>query len=151
VKMVHNGIEYGDIQMICEAYMIMDRVLCMHPQEMSAVFREWNKGELNSYLIEITADILAKTDDKTGKPIVDVILDRAGQKGTGKWTSIAALDLGIPAQTIAEAVFARTMSALKEERIDASKKLKGPDVKFEGNKEEFLEKIKWFYREKLGL
>jgi len=142
VKMVHNGIEYGDMQMICEAYLIMDRVLGMQPQEMSAVFREWNKGELNSYLIEITADILAKTDDKTGKPMVDVILDRAGQKGTGKWTSIAALDLGIPAQTIAEAVFARTMSALKEERITASKKIKGPDVKFEGNKEEFLEKIR---------
>ncbi len=121
VKMVHNGIEYGDMQMICEAYLMMDRVLGMTAMEMSEIFREWNKGELNSYLIEITADILAKTDEKTGKPMVDVILDTAGQKGTGKWTSIAALDLGIPAQTIAEAVFARTISAIKKERVNASK------------------------------
>jgi len=107
VKMVHNGIEYGDMQMICEAYALMRHVLGMAPAEISDVFGEWNKGELDSYLIEITRDILAKTDDETGKPMVDVIMDKAGQKGTGRWTSLAALDLGVPAQTIAEAVFAR--------------------------------------------
>ena len=142
VKMVHNGIEYGDMQMICEAYLIMDKMLGMSPQEMSRVFREWNKGELNSYLIEITADILAKTDAQTGRPMVDVILDTAGQKGTGKWASMAALDLGIPAQTIAEAVFARTISAIKEERVNASAILPGPQSKFAGDREEFLDQIR---------
>jgi 6-phosphogluconate dehydrogenase len=142
VKMVHNGIEYADMQMICEAYFIMEKALLMKPQEMSEVFKEWNKGELNSYLIEITADILAKFDDNTGKPMVDVILDTAGQKGTGKWTSVSALDLGIPVPTIAEAVFSRTLSAIKEERVKASKILNNPHKKFQGNKQKFLEQIR---------
>ena len=142
VKMVHNGIEYGDMQMICEAYSLMRNVLAMEPGEISAVFGEWNEGELDSYLIEITRDILAKTDDETGKPMVDVIMDKAGQKGTGRWTSLAALDLGVPAQTIVEAVFARALSAIKDERQIASKKLAGPDIQFTGDKEAFLEQLR---------
>ena len=142
VKMCHNGIEYGDMQMICEAYLLMDRLLGMTPDEMHDVFAEWNKGELDSYLIQITRDIMAKKDPETGKPMVDVILDTAGQKGTGKWTSQAALDLGIPAQTVAEAVFARTMSAIKEERVAASRVLKGPDAKYTSDKKEFIEMIR---------
>ena len=142
VKMCHNGIEYGDMQMICEAYLLMARVLELTTDEMHDVFTEWNEGELDSYLIEITRDILAKKDPETGKPMVDVILDTAGQKGTGKWTSQAALDLGIPAQTIAEAVFARTMSAIKEERVSASKVLTGPDIRFDGDKKIFIEMIR---------
>ena len=142
VKMCHNGIEYGDMQMICEAYMLMSRILGMSPMEMHWIFAEWNEGELDSYLIEITRDILGKTDPETEKPMVDVILDTAGQKGTGKWTSQSALDLGIPAQTVAEAVFARTMSAIKEERAAASKVLAGPEVSFDGDKEETIEKIR---------
>ncbi len=142
VKMVHNGIEYGDMQMISEAYWIMKHVLGMSAQEMSAVFAEWNKGELDSYLIEITSEILGRKDEETGKAIVDVILDTAGQKGTGKWTSQTALNLGMPAQTIAEAVFARAMSAIKEERVAASKVLKGPRVKFDGDKKAFIEMIR---------
>ena len=142
VKMVHNGIEYGDMQMISEAYFLMKNVLDLSYDEMHDVFAEWNKGELDSYLIEITRDIMAKKDDETGKPMVEVILDRAGQKGTGKWTSEAALDLGIPAQTIAMAVFARAMSAIKDERVSASKQLKGPEVSFDGDKEEFIEMIR---------
>jgi len=142
VKMVHNGIEYGDMEMICEAYLIMERVLGMTPDEMHEIFIEWNQEELNSYLIEITANIMVKKDEKTGQPLINVILDTAGQKGTGKWASQAALDLGIPAQTIAEAVFARTMSALKEERVVASKVLKGPQTKYDGDKKEFVESIR---------
>jgi len=142
VKMVHNGIEYGDMQMICEAYALMRIVLDMSPAEISVVFGEWNKGELDSYLIEITRDILAKTDDETGKPMVDVIMDKAGQKGTGRWTSVTALDLGVPAQTIAEAVFARALSAIKDERLMASKKLAGPGAKFTGDKQAFLEQLR---------
>jgi len=142
VKMVHNGIEYGDMQMICEAYFIMEKGLGMSADEMHKVFSDWNKGELNSYLVEITAAIMAKKDDQTGKPMIDVILDTAGQKGTGKWTSVIALDLGIPAQTIAEAVFARTLSAIKEERVAASKVLHGPGIKYDGDKEEFVEMIR---------
>ncbi|KAA3614641.1 MAG: phosphogluconate dehydrogenase (NADP(+)-dependent, decarboxylating) [Calditrichaeota bacterium] len=142
VKMVHNGIEYGDMQMICEAYLIMERALGMKPEEIGEVFAKWNNGELNSYLIEITAHIMKKRDEKTGKPIVDVILDTAGQKGTGKWTSQTALDLGVPAQTIAEAVFARTMSALKEERVQAAQILSGPVKKFDGDKGLFVEKLR---------
>jgi len=142
VKMVHNGIEYGDMQMICEAYSLMRNVLGMAPAEISVVFGEWNKGELDSYLIEITRDILAKVDDETGKPMVDVIMDKAGQKGTGRWTSLAALDLGVPAQTIAEAVFARAMSAIKDERLLASGQLAGPEVMFTGDKAAFLEKLR---------
>ena len=138
VKMVHNGIEYGDMQMICEAYSLMRNVLGMTPHEISAVFSEWNEGELDSYLIEITRDILAKDDDETGKPMVDVIMDRAGQKGTGRWTSLAALNLGVPAQTVAEAVFARALSAIKDERLVASEKLAGPGATFSGDKAKFL-------------
>ncbi|MCU0645268.1 MAG: decarboxylating NADP(+)-dependent phosphogluconate dehydrogenase [bacterium] len=142
VKMVHNGIEYGDMQMICEAYFLMEQLLDLTPDEMHAIFAEWNKGELNSYLIEITSHIMAKKDAETGKPMIHVILDTAGQKGTGKWTSQVALDLGIPAQTIAEAVFARTISAIKEERVAASKQLHGPKAKFDGKKDEFVEMIR---------
>jgi 6-phosphogluconate dehydrogenase len=129
VKMVHNGIEYIDMQLICEAYQVMKDLLGMAPDEMSKVFDKWNSGLLDSFLIEITADILQQRDpaDKKGKRFfVDIVLDAAGQKGTGKWTSISALDLGIPANSIAEAVFARCLSAIKEERVAASKKLKGP-------------------------
>jgi len=142
VKMVHNGIEYGDMQLICEAYSIMQAGLKMDAGDMHKVFKKWNQGELDSYLIEITTDILGKKDKITGKPLVDVILDTAGQKGTGKWTSQAALDLGIPAPTIAEAVFARCISAIKEERVAASKVLGGPASKFKGNKAAFIEKIR---------
>ena len=142
VKMVHNGIEYGDMQMIGEAYCLMQRVLGLTPEEMHDIFAEWNTGELDSYLIEITAAILAKRDPDTGKPMVEVILDTAEQKGTGKWTSGAALDLGVPAQTIAIAVFARMMSALKAERVAAAKVLTGPDAKFEGDRKAFIAMIR---------
>ena len=142
VKMVHNGIEYGDMQMIAEAYLLMKRVLGMTPAQMHRIFKEWNEGELDSYLIEITADIMAKIDDETGQPMVDVILDTAGQKGTGKWTSQSALDMGAPAPTVAEAVFARALSAIKEERVAASKILEGPTVTFNGDEEAFLEDIR---------
>jgi len=141
VKMVHNGIEYGDMQLICEAYHLMKDVLGMTADEMHEVFKEWNEGELNSYLIEITRDILAYKDED-GQPLVDKILDTAGQKGTGKWTAIAALDEGIPLTLIGEAVFARCLSAMKEERVEASKVLKGPAVKFEGDKKAFIEDIR---------
>jgi 6-phosphogluconate dehydrogenase len=123
VKMVHNGIEYGDMQLITEAYHIMRDMLGMNADEMHQVFNEWNSGELNSYLIEITADILAFRDED-GKPLVDKILDKAGQKGTGKWTVTAALDQGIPLTLIGEAVFARCLSAIKDERVRASTQLK---------------------------
>ena len=126
VKMVHNGIEYADMQMICEAYALM-KDLGMTALEMSAVFREWNAGELGSYLIDITADILAQTDPETGQALVDVIVDTAEQKGTGKWTSQVALDLGVSAPTIADAVFARTMSGVKAERVAAAQVLAGPE------------------------
>jgi len=125
VKMVHNGIEYGDMQLICEAYQLMKDVLGLTPEELHAVFAEWNKGELDSYLIDITSQIFAKKDDDGGA-IVDKILDTAGQKGTGKWTCLAALDLGMPVTLIGEAVFARCLSALKEERVAASAILPGP-------------------------
>ncbi len=142
VKMVHNGIEYGDMQLICEAYQVLGQALGLAPREMHPIFKKWNRGELDSYLIQITADILAKTDPETGKPMVDVILDTAGQKGTGKWTSMAALDLGVPAPTIAEAVFARCLSAIKEERVAAAKILPGPRAKFRGNRAAFTEAIR---------
>jgi len=142
VKMIHNGIEYGDMQMICEAYFLMKQVLGLTADEMHEVFGEWNRGDLASYLIEITGNIMAKKDNETGKPMIHVILDTAGQKGTGKWTSQVALDLGIPAQTIAEAVFARTMSAIKEERAAASKELSGPEIKFELDRDECIEMIR---------
>ncbi len=141
VKMVHNGIEYGDMQLICEAYQIMSQGLGMSAKEMAVVFDTWNKGVLNSYLIEITAEILAKTDDETGKAMVDLILDTAGQKGTGKWTSQAGLDLGVGIPQIAEAVFARCISAVKDERVAASAKLRGPKVAFRGDKEKFIAQI----------
>lgn len=141
VKMVHNGIEYGDMQLICEAYQLMRDLLGMSAKEMNEVFAEWNKGELDSYLIEITRDILAYQDDD-GKPLVDKILDTAGQKGTGKWTAISALDEGIPLTLIGEAVFARCLSAIKDERVIASKILSGPVSKFEGDKKAFLEDLK---------
>ncbi|MFD4932213.1 NADP-dependent phosphogluconate dehydrogenase [Peribacillus butanolivorans] len=143
VKMVHNGIEYGDMQLISEAYFIMKQVLGLSAQELHEVFAEWNKGELDSYLIEITADIFTKVDKETGKPIVDLILDTAGQKGTGKWTSQSALDLGVSLPIVTESVFARFISALKEERVMASKLLKGPEERaFEGNKEELIEAVR---------
>lgn len=141
VKMVHNGIEYGDMQLICEAYHLMKDLLGMTPDEMHEVFDEWNKGELDSYLIEITRDILAYKDED-GAPLVDKILDTAGQKGTGKWTAITALDEGIPLTLIGEAVFSRFLSALKDERVVASKVLEGPKAKFTGDKKAFIEDIR---------
>jgi 6-phosphogluconate dehydrogenase len=126
VKMVHNGIEYADMQLICEAYFLMKKVLQMSVPEMHETFKEWNEGELNSYLIDITADIFTKTDPDSGQYLVDLILDVAGQKGTGKWTSQIALDMGVATPTITEAVFERYLSSLKEERVAASKILKGP-------------------------
>ncbi|MGD9318242.1 MAG: decarboxylating NADP(+)-dependent phosphogluconate dehydrogenase [Anaerolineae bacterium] len=142
VKMVHNGIEYGDMQMIAEAYFLMKHLLGMAAAEMHEVFEVWNEGELDSYLIEITRDILAHVDEETGKPMVDVILDTAGQKGTGKWTSQSALDMGTPAATVAEAVFARFMSAIKEERVAASSILEGPLPGYDGDREAFIEDIR---------
>lgn len=141
VKMVHNGIEYGDMQLICECYHIMKDMLKMSNHEMSKVFAEWNKGDLDSYLIEITRDILGYKD-KDGNEVVDLILDTAGQKGTGKWTAIAALDHGVPLTLIGEAVFARCLSAQKEERVAASKILAGPSPEFTGNKKEFIEDLR---------
>jgi len=141
VKMVHNGIEYGDMQLICEAYQIMRDYLGMSADEMHEVLKEWNKGELDSYLIEITRDILAYKDTD-GKPLVDKILDTAGQKGTGKWTGVAALDLGIPLTLIGEAVFSRCLSAVKDERVKASKILHGPAPKFTGDRARFINDIK---------
>lgn len=142
VKMVHNGIEYGDMQMIAESYAIMQNVLGLTPPQMQPIFQEWNEGELDSYLILITADIMGKMDEETGKPMLDVILDAAGQKGTGRWTSQEALDLGVPAPTVVEAVLARAMSAIKEERVEASKVLSGPPAKFSGTKKEFIEMVR---------
>jgi 6-phosphogluconate dehydrogenase len=141
VKMVHNGIEYGDMQLISEAYFLMKEVLKMDAAEMSGIFDEWNKGELDSYLIEITRDILAY-HDREGVLVLDRILDSAGQKGTGKWTSMAALDESVPLTLIGEAVYARSLSAIKEERVAASKILSGPDASFDGDKTTFLRDIK---------
>jgi len=142
VKMVHNGIEYGDMQMISESYFLMKHLLGMTPVEMHEVFKAWNEGELNSYLIEITRDIMAYVDRETGEPLVEMILDTAGQKGTGKWTSQSALDMGAPAPTVAEAVFARFMSALKEERVAASQILEGPTPAYDGDREALIEDIR---------
>jgi 6-phosphogluconate dehydrogenase len=142
VKMCHNGIEYGDMQMICEAYDLMRGLLGMKAQEIGQVFAEWNRGALDSYLIEITADILQQVDPMTKrKALVDVILDTAGQKGTGKWTSVSALDMGVPAPTIAESVFARFLSAVKDERVAAAKILKGPGKKYRGSKKALVTAI----------
>ncbi|OXM83892.1 NADP-dependent phosphogluconate dehydrogenase [Paenibacillus rigui] len=143
VKMVHNGIEYGDMQLIGEAYHLLKEVLNLSTGQLHEIFTEWNHGELDSYLIEITADIFSKIDPDTGKPMVDVILDSAGQKGTGKWTSQSALDLGVPLSIITESVFARFISAMKEERIAASKRLNGPAVSsYDGDPQHFIEAVR---------
>ena len=142
VKMVHNGIEYGDIQLICECYQIMKDILGMTNEEMHTTFAEWNKGDLDSYLVEITRDILAKKDED-GRYVLDYILDTAGQKGTGKWTAIAALDQGVPLTLIGESVFARCLSAQKEERVAASKILEGPKAtRYTGDRAAFLEDLR---------
>ncbi|WP_134702369.1 NADP-dependent phosphogluconate dehydrogenase [Ammoniphilus sp. YIM 78166] len=143
VKMVHNGIEYGDMQLICEAYHLLKHTLNLSAQEFHEVFAEWNKGELDSYLIEITADIFTKVDEETGKPMVDLILDTAGQKGTGKWTSQSSLDLGVPLSIITESVFARFLSAMKDERVKASQILKGPETtQASVDRAEFIEAVR---------
>ena len=143
VKMVHNGIEYGDMQLIAESYDLMQNILGLSVDEMAETFSEWNKVELDSFLIEITSDILTRKDDLgTGQPIVDVILDAAGNKGTGKWTSQSALDLGVPLPLITESVFARYISAYKEERVAASEILSKPNFEYTGDKAELVEKIR---------
>jgi 6-phosphogluconate dehydrogenase len=141
VKMVHNGIEYGDMQLICEAYQLMRDVLGMSAQEMHEVFKRWNETELDSYLIEITRDILAFKDED-GEPLVDKILDTAGQKGTGKWTGVAALDEGVPLTLIGEAVFSRCLSAMKDERVIAANAFNRPKPEFKEDREAFIEKIR---------
>lgn len=141
VKMVHNGIEYGDMQLISETYFIMKELLGMEAKEMQEVYSRWNDGELNSYLIEITADIMGKTDDETGKAMVDVILDAAKEKGTGKWTSQEAMELGVSVPTITEALYARYMSSKKKERVEASKVMSGPEVKIMEDKDRIIEDI----------
>jgi 6-phosphogluconate dehydrogenase len=141
VKMVHNGIEYGDMQLICEAYELLRRLLGMEPAELSAVFDRWNRGVLDSYLIEITRDILAFRDPESGRPMVDLILDAAGQKGTGKWTVTSALDLGVPLTLIGEAVFARCLSAQKDERVAAATMLPGPTPRYAGDREALIASV----------
>jgi 6-phosphogluconate dehydrogenase len=147
VKMVHNGIEYGDMQLICEAYSLLKDGLGLNNVELYDVFAEWNREELDSYLIEITRDIFSVTDDKTGHSLVDMVLDKAGQKGTGKWTGQLALDLGVPTTLITEAVFARTLSALKEQRVRASKILTGPvgvlkEFRSSADREDFVNQVR---------
>ena len=142
VKMVHNGIEYGDMQLIAESYDLLKRVLGLSNAEIQAIFEEWNEGELDSYLIEITKEVLKRKDDGGEGYIVDKILDKAGNKGTGKWTSESALDLGVPLPLITESVFARYISTYKDERVKASKVLSGPAVNFSGDKKEVIEKIR---------
>lgn len=143
VKMVHNGIEYGDMQLISEAYFVLKHMLNLDEKQLHLIFDQWNDGELDSYLIDITQDIFTKYDDVTGKPILDVILDKARQKGTGKWTSLTALDLDVATPTITEAVFARCMSAIKKQRVNASKILKGPDVEsYQGDPRELIERVR---------
>jgi 6-phosphogluconate dehydrogenase len=141
VKMVHNGIEYGDIQLICEAYHLMKNLVGLDAPKLHEVFARWNTGALDSYLIEITRDIFGFKDEETGQPMVDLILDKAGQKGTGKWTVTSALDLGIPLTLIGESVFARCLSAQKDERVEAEKILSGPTSKFEGDPAAFIEDV----------
>ncbi len=141
VKMVHNGIEYGDMQMIAEAYSVLQAALGCTADELGDIFARWNQGVLNSFLIEITADIFKQKDPVTGKPFVDIVVDAAGQKGTGKWTSINALDMGVPAPTVAESVFARFLSAVKEERVFASTLLPGPAEHVVGNLEDFVQAV----------
>ncbi|MEA3346291.1 MAG: NADP-dependent phosphogluconate dehydrogenase, partial [Chloroflexota bacterium] len=142
VKMVHNGIEYGDMQLIAESYDILSRGAGLSASELHQVFADWNRDELSSYLIEITADILARVDEETGRPLVDLILDRAEQKGTGKWTSQDALDLGEPVPTINAAVVSRFISSLKEERARASEVLSGPKVEFEGDRDALINEVR---------
>jgi 6-phosphogluconate dehydrogenase len=143
VKMVHNGIEYGDMQLIAESYAVLKHVLGLDNQELADVYSEWNEGELDSFLIEITSKIFTKKDDKSDKLLVDMILDRAAQKGTGKWTSQSALDLGVPLTLITESVFARGLSSMKEERVAASKVLAGPKAaKFSGDRSAFKESVR---------
>ncbi|MGK4179773.1 NADP-dependent phosphogluconate dehydrogenase [Lapidilactobacillus dextrinicus] len=143
VKMVHNGIEYGDMELIAESYNILRNVLGLSVDEIAKIFADWNKGELESYLIEITAEILTRQDDLgTGKPIVDVILDAAGNKGTGKWSSQEALEVGVNQSLITESVYARYISAMKEERVEASKVLTGPKPEFTGDKEAVIEQVR---------
>lgn len=141
VKMVHNGIEYGDMQLITEVYQIMKMMLGMNANEMHEVFKEWNEGELSSYLVEITRDILGFKDED-GEPLLEKIMDTAGQKGTGKWTAVAALDQGVPLTLIGEAVFARCLSAMKDERVEASKVLTGPKPNYTGDKKQFINDLK---------
>jgi 6-phosphogluconate dehydrogenase len=141
VKMVHNGIEYGDMQMICESYSILRGLGGFTPAELSEIFGTWNKGALDSFLIEITTDILQQKDPMTGAPFVDIVLDTAGQKGTGKWTSVNALDMGVPAPTIAEAVFSRCLSAVKEERVAASTQLPGPAGAWSGDRAQLVQAV----------
>jgi 6-phosphogluconate dehydrogenase len=141
VKMVHNGIEYGDMQLICEAYQLLKDGLGLTADELHDVFAEWNKGELDSYLIDITAQIFAKKDDD-GAPVVDKILDTAGQKGTGKWTGISALELGVPVTLIGEAVFGRCLSAMKDERVAASRILNGPQRPAASDRKQFIENVR---------
>jgi 6-phosphogluconate dehydrogenase len=139
--MVHNGIEYGDMQLICEAYQLMKNVLGLSADELHKVFADWNNTELDSYLIEITRDIFAYKDEN-GEPLVESILDTAGQKGTGKWTGVTALDLGVPLTLIADSVFARCISAKKDERVEASKVISGPEISFTGDKAAFIEDLR---------
>ncbi|HEV3342908.1 MAG TPA: decarboxylating NADP(+)-dependent phosphogluconate dehydrogenase [Pirellulales bacterium] len=142
VKMVHNGIEYGDMQLICEAYFLLKQALALTNAELYDVFAEWNRGELDSYLIEITRDIFSVKDPDGKGDLVDVILDKAGAKGTGKWMSQLALDLGVPSTLVTEAVYARSLSALKDARVRASKVLKGPTAKYEGDKKAFIDAVR---------
>jgi 6-phosphogluconate dehydrogenase len=142
VKMVHNGIEYGDMQLICEAYFLLKQTLGMSNEQLYDVFAEWNRGELDSYLIEITRDILSVKDDDTGGDLVDLVLDKAGAKGTGKWMSQLALDLGVPSTLVTEAVYARSLSALKDARLRASKVLSGPATQYTGDRQKFVEDVR---------
>ncbi|RIK81306.1 MAG: phosphogluconate dehydrogenase (NADP(+)-dependent, decarboxylating) [Planctomycetota bacterium] len=142
VKMVHNGIEYGDMQLICEAYYVLREAIGLSNDELYDVFAEWNRGDLDSYLIEITRDIFSVKDEATGGHLVDKILDTAGAKGTGKWMSQLALDLGVPSTLVTEAVYARCLSALKEARVRASKVLKGPSARYEGDRKAFIEHVR---------
>ncbi len=142
VKMVHNGIEYGDMQLIAEAYDLLRQTLGLEAAELADIFAEWNRGELQSFLIEITADIFTRIDDETGKPLVDLILDKAGQKGTGKWVSQNAFDIGVPIPTINAAVESRVLSSYKQERVAASHILKGPNRQFTGDKQQFINAVR---------
>ncbi len=143
VKMVHNGIEYGDMQLICEAYFMLTSALGLSNDELYDVFSDWNRGELDSYLIEITRDIFSVKDPETGKHLVDLILDKAGAKGTGKWMSQLALDLGVPSTLVTEAVYARALTALKDERVQASKVLRGPSGnRYSGDRKQFIEQVR---------